>query len=142
TQKGLLQVGKGLQFCHNDAKIVHSNLVPEAIFVNVKGDWKIGGFGFSTFLNNPDAKPEYEYPDFDSRIPSYAQKNYDYMAPEYVLDESLEFANDMYALGCLIYTVHSHGRPPAENRNSIHNYRKNIERLSSTKYDHLPYHLH
>ncbi|CAG8521494.1 7430_t:CDS:2, partial [Diversispora eburnea] len=35
-QKGLLQVGKGLQFCHNDAKIVHSNLVPEAIFVNVK----------------------------------------------------------------------------------------------------------
>ncbi|RIB02652.1 hypothetical protein C2G38_2009413 [Gigaspora rosea] len=48
----------------------------------------------------------------------------------------------MFALGCLIYTVHSHGRPPMENRNSIHNYRKNIERLSSTKYDHLPYHLH
>ncbi|CAG8713332.1 1326_t:CDS:2, partial [Racocetra fulgida] len=125
-QKGLLQVGKGLQFCHNDAKIVHSNLVPEAIFVNIK----------------VYSRPDYEYPDYDSRIPCYAQKNYDYMAPEFVLDESLEFANDMFALGCLIYTVHSHGRPPMENRNSIHNYRKNIERLSSTKYDHLPYHLH
>ncbi|CAG8521475.1 7429_t:CDS:10 [Diversispora eburnea] len=64
------------------------------------------------------------------------------MAPEYVLDESLEFANDMFALGSLIYTIHSHGKPPMENRNSIHNYRKNVENLSKIKYDHLPYHLH
>ncbi|CAG8719114.1 6005_t:CDS:10, partial [Acaulospora morrowiae] len=140
-QKGLLQVGKGLQFCHNDAKIVHSNLVPEAIFVNVKGDWKIGGFGFSNFFN-PDTPVPYEYPDYDARIPCYAQKNYDYMAPEYVLDENFEVANDMFALGCLIYTVHSKGKPPMENHNSIHNYRKNVEQLSSIKYDHLPYHLH
>lgn len=43
VQKGLNQLGKGLQFCHNDAKIVHGNLVPDAIFVNAKGDWKIAG---------------------------------------------------------------------------------------------------
>ncbi|RHZ80326.1 hypothetical protein Glove_137g49 [Diversispora epigaea] len=140
-QKGLLQVGKGLQFCHNDAKIVHSNLVPEAIFVNVKGDWKIGGFGFSNFIH-PDSPIPYDYPDYDARIPFYAQKSYDYMAPEYVLDESLEIANDMFALGSLIYTIHSNGKPPMENRNSIHNYRKNVENLSKIKYDHLPYHLH
>ncbi len=39
-------------------------------------------FGFSTFLtslNNPDAPVPYEYPDYDVRIPSYAQKNFDYM---------------------------------------------------------------
>ncbi|RUS13414.1 hypothetical protein BC938DRAFT_477880, partial [Jimgerdemannia flammicorona] len=36
TQKGLLQVGKGLQFLHNDAKVVHSNLTPDAILVNAK----------------------------------------------------------------------------------------------------------
>ncbi|CAG8482531.1 2351_t:CDS:10 [Acaulospora colombiana] len=77
--------------------------IPEAIFVNIKGDWKIGGFGFSNFIN-PDAPVPYEYPDYDARIPCYAQKNYDYMAPEYVLDETLEVANDMFALGCLIYT--------------------------------------
>ncbi|RIA86529.1 kinase-like domain-containing protein [Glomus cerebriforme] len=141
-QKGLLQVGKGLQFCHNDAKIVHSNLVPEAIFVNAKGDWKIGGFGFSTFLNNSDSPVPYEYPDYDVRIPSYAQKNYDYMAPEYVLDENLDFANDMFALGCLIYTVHSHGKPPMESHNSGRTYRKNIDNISSINYNHLPYHLH
>lgn len=58
------------------------------------------------------------------------------------MDESLEVANDMFALGCLIYTIHNHGRPPMENRNSIHSYRKNVENLSKIKYDHLPYHLH
>jgi hypothetical protein len=35
-QKGLLQVGKGLQFLNHDARVVHRNLVPEAIFVNAK----------------------------------------------------------------------------------------------------------
>ncbi|CAG8554153.1 15971_t:CDS:10 [Rhizophagus irregularis] len=122
-QKGLLQVGKGLQFCHNDAKIVHSNLVPEAIFVNTKCELTVNTqhiytkklIVFDFFVN---------------------------LAPEYVLDENLDFANDMFALGCLIYTVHRHGKPPMENHNSIHTYRKNIENLSSINYDHLPYHLH
>ena len=59
-----------------------------------------------------------------------------------MLDESLDFANDMFALGCLIYTVHSHGKPPMENHNSIHTFRKNIDNLSSMNYDRLPYHLH
>jgi hypothetical protein len=65
-----------------------------------------------------------------------------FLAPEYVLDENLDFANDMFALGCLVYTVHSHGKPPMENHNSSHTYRKNIDNLSSISYNHLPYHLH
>ncbi|CAJ0854727.1 11189_t:CDS:10 [Entrophospora sp. SA101] len=141
-QKGLLQIGKGLQFCHNDAKIVHSNLVPEAIFVNVKGDWKIGGFGFSVYLNNIENSSVYDYPDFDSRIPAYAQKNYDFMAPEYALDENVDFANDMFALGCLIYTVHNHGKGPLQHHNSMNTFRKNAEQISSLNYNQLPPHLH
>lgn len=35
-QKGLLQVGKALQFLHESAKLVHSNLTPEAIVINAK----------------------------------------------------------------------------------------------------------
>lgn len=35
-QKGLLQIGKGLEFLHESAKLVHANLTPEAIFVNAK----------------------------------------------------------------------------------------------------------
>jgi hypothetical protein len=35
-QKGLLQIGKALQFLHESAKLVHSNLTPDAIIVNAK----------------------------------------------------------------------------------------------------------
>lgn len=36
VQKGLLQISKGLEFLHESASLVHANLTPEAIFVNVK----------------------------------------------------------------------------------------------------------
>lgn len=35
-QKGLSQIGKGLQFLHESAKLVHSNLTPDAIIINAK----------------------------------------------------------------------------------------------------------
>ena len=35
-QKGLLQVAQGLEFLHESAQLVHGNLTPEAVFVNVK----------------------------------------------------------------------------------------------------------
>ena len=35
-QKGLLQVSQGLEFLHESAGLVHGNLTPEAIYVNVK----------------------------------------------------------------------------------------------------------
>ncbi|TKA81438.1 hypothetical protein B0A49_00281 [Cryomyces minteri] len=46
-QKGLLQVGKGLEFLHESAGLVHGNLTPEAVFVNAKSDWKLSGLGFA-----------------------------------------------------------------------------------------------
>lgn len=35
-QKGLLQVAQGLEFLHESAGLVHGNLTPDAIYVNVK----------------------------------------------------------------------------------------------------------
>ena len=35
-QKGLLQIAQGLEFLHDSAGLVHGNLTPEAIYVNVK----------------------------------------------------------------------------------------------------------
>lgn len=42
-QKGLLQVGKGLEFLHESAGLVHANLTPEAIFVNAKVNFPMPG---------------------------------------------------------------------------------------------------
>ncbi|CAM0137100.1 unnamed protein product [Umbelopsis sp. WA50703] len=139
-QKGLLQVGKGLQFLNHDAKVVHRNLVPEAIFVNAKGDWKIGGLGFSVFLNNPD-RPTESFDDFNDYMPDYCQMNLDYAAPEFVLDNDISVTNDAFALGCLAYTVHNKGKSLLETFNNLRKYQRMVEGLSSITYENIPYHL-
>lgn len=64
------------------------------------------------------------------------------LAPEFALDESIEVSSDMFSLGCLIYAVHNKGVPPFQNRQNLHTYRKNVEKLTSISYNHLPGHLH
>ncbi|KAJ1971826.1 Protein kinase domain-containing protein ppk32 [Dimargaris xerosporica] len=107
-QKGLLQISKALQFCHSDAKLVHGNLTPHSIFVNVKGDWKLGGLGFSTFLDyqNGTLFPTSINFEFDYQLPPHCQPNLDFLAPEFVLDNLCDVSNDIFALGCFAVAVH------------------------------------
>ncbi|KAG0276730.1 hypothetical protein BGZ95_007125 [Linnemannia exigua] len=142
VQKGLLQLGKGLQFCHNDAKIVHGNLVPDAIFVNAKGDWKLAGFGFSTFLPRDGSEaPPAEYWNFDHDLHSYCQRDLDYQAPEYVLDQKVNPSNDMFGIGCLAYSVLNKGTPLLNTHGNMNTYRQQIDRINHQQFDKLPAHL-
>ncbi|GAA5916469.1 hypothetical protein JCM6882_006468 [Rhodosporidiobolus microsporus] len=128
-QKGFTQLGKGLQFLHESAKLVHGNLTPDAVIINAKGDWKLSGFGLADYLFDPQGVPaKWSYPEFDPNLPPSCQRNYDYIAPEYLVDESAPApANDMYSLGCLLHSLHTHTGPPFSNRNSLNNARTNIE---------------
>ncbi|CBQ71721.1 conserved hypothetical protein [Sporisorium reilianum SRZ2] len=131
-QKGLLQVARGLEFLHA-AKMVHQNLSPESILINAKGDWKLAGFSFLTPLELPGGggRTPWTFPDYDPSLPPALSRNFDFMAPEYALDEKLGPQNDMYSLGCLVYAVHNKGTPPFRNRNSLPNLRANVDQLST-----------
>lgn len=119
-QKGILQVCKGLAFLHTSARTIHTNLTPEAILINNAGDWKISGLGLTIALAGPSGAPtKWEFPTFDGRVSPYTQRSFDYMAPEYALDEMLDPASDMYSLGCLMYAVHSKGNPPFKTHGSL-----------------------
>ncbi|EEB99415.1 hypothetical protein MPER_00914, partial [Moniliophthora perniciosa FA553] len=125
-QKGILQVCKGLSFLHSSAQLIHSNLCPESIIINQSGDWKIAGLGLTIPLLQPNGSPtRWEFPTFDGRVPSYIQRSFDYMAPEYALDEVLNTASDMYSLGCIIYAVHSKSSPPFKTHGSLSGLRDN-----------------
>jgi len=50
---GLMQLGQGLAFLHNDAKLLHHNLCPENVVINEQGAWKIFGFDFCSQSINP-----------------------------------------------------------------------------------------
>ncbi|KAJ8078461.1 Protein kinase domain-containing protein ppk32 [Marasmius tenuissimus] len=119
-QKGILQVCKGLSFLHSSAQLIHSNLCPESIIINQSGDWKVAGLGLTIPLLQPNGSPtRWEFPTFDGRVPSYIQRSFDYMAPEYALDEVLNTASDLYSLGCIIYAVHCKGSPPFKTHGSL-----------------------
>lgn len=125
-QKGVLQLCKGLLFLHTSARIIHSNISPGSILINNAGDWKIGGLGLTIPLTKPDGSlTSWEFPTFDSRMSPYTQRSFDYVAPEYALDEVLNFASDMYSLGCLMYAVHCKGEPPFKNFGNLGSLRDN-----------------
>lgn len=94
----------------------------------LQGDWKISGFGLSTYLKLPDGSDaRWTFPEYDHRLPQPVQKDLDYIAPEYALDEQLQTANDMYALGCIVHSIHTKGGPPFSNRGSVENLRRNAQ---------------
>ncbi|RKP26688.1 kinase-like domain-containing protein, partial [Syncephalis pseudoplumigaleata] len=113
-QKGLLQLAKGLQFCHQDAHLVHGNLTPDSVFVNVKGDWKLGGLAFSTFTNRPSGSPGNELllSELEDLLPENCLPIRDYMAAERAFDHRVDFPSDIFSLGCIIHTVYYKGEPP------------------------------
>ncbi|GAA5986876.1 hypothetical protein JCM5350_000349 [Sporobolomyces pararoseus] len=128
-QKGMSQLGKGLQFLHESAKLVHGNLTPEAVIINSKGDWKLSGFGLSTYLFDSEGVPaKWNFPNYDPSLPRSIQRDYDYIAPEYILDESSPApANDLYSLGCILHSIHLRTGPPFANHNTLSTARSNIE---------------
>lgn len=82
---------------------------------------------------------------YDSRMPSYVQRSFDYLgarrrvplwlhrltrsaAPEYNPDSPVSTASDMWTLGCLIYAVHNKGLPPFRNHGSLTTLRDNANK--------------
>ncbi|KAF2768006.1 kinase-like protein [Teratosphaeria nubilosa] len=112
-QKGLLQLGKGLDFLHESAGLVHGNLTPEAILVNAKGDWKISGLAFCGPHENSTAATSLasiqlsEVLNHDPRLPRTVQLNLDYTSPDFVLDNNLNPSADMFSLGLIIVTLYN-----------------------------------
>ncbi|KAF2486835.1 kinase-like domain-containing protein, partial [Neohortaea acidophila] len=112
-QKGLLQLAKGLEFLHESAGLVHANLTPEAILVNAKGDWKISGLSFCgphETSNTPTSLTAIslsEVLNHDPRLPRSVQLDLDYTSPDFVLDNSLTPAADIFSLGLLIISLYN-----------------------------------
>ncbi|KAI4174727.1 MAG: hypothetical protein LQ343_002098 [Gyalolechia ehrenbergii] len=130
-QKGLLQVAQGLEFLHESAGLVHGNLTPESIYVNAKSDWKIAGLAFAGPPDNSDTSSSIppislaEVLYHDPRLPRSLQLNLDYASPDFVIDNNIAPAADMFSLGLLILALYNspHASPLKTNFN-ISTYKK------------------
>ncbi|KAI9206716.1 kinase-like domain-containing protein [Polychytrium aggregatum] len=134
-QKGILQIVKGLQFLHSN-NMIHGYLCPEAIYINAKGDWKIGGLNFAISATVPKDDPQIT--DFVTNYPPFCSPSLDYLAPEVVEGSSFEFTSDIWSLGCVIYAMFNHGKSPVTCNNNTHRYQETVNRISSVSYQQIP----
>lgn len=105
---GLLQIGEGLLFLHNDVKLLHRNIAPENVIINKYGAWKL--FGFDFCVHNSSAHNEsvsYPFQIGIMSMPTLVQPNFDFSAPECILDQEHGTSADIFSLGMLIYALHS-----------------------------------
>lgn len=137
-QKGLLQLGKGLEFLHESAGLVHANLTPDAILVNAKGDWKIAGLGFCGPHESCTAATSlvpiqlFEVLNHDPRLPRGVQLNLDYTSPDFVLDNTVVASADMFSLGLLILALYnSPHSSPLSTGGSLSSYKRIFSNASS-----------
>ncbi|KAI8336735.1 hypothetical protein BC941DRAFT_427954 [Chlamydoabsidia padenii] len=100
----------------------------------------IYSLAFGVFLNQGSIESE-SYFEYNEYLPDQIQINLDYAAPEFVLNNEVTQANDMFSLGCLAYTIHNNGVSMMQTFNNLRTYEKKIQSLSSMDYKNIPQHL-
>ncbi|KAK4881620.1 hypothetical protein RN001_004939 [Aquatica leii] len=138
---GLLQIGEGLTFLHNDVKLLHRNICPESIIINQQGAWKIFGFDFCVHNSGSANQPSYPFQRYDFMLPSVMQPKLDYLAPEYILTETHSLASDLFSLGMLAYVLYSINHQtlmPVKDLQQFKSHSQQLKVLSSNKLQCLP----
>ena len=64
-----------------------------------------------------------------------------FLAPEFILDNEVTQANDMFALGFLAYAIHNKGVPLLHTFNNLRTYERKIQELNMMDYKNMPPHF-
>ncbi|ODV89474.1 hypothetical protein CANCADRAFT_18363, partial [Tortispora caseinolytica NRRL Y-17796] len=128
-QKGLFMVAKGLEFLHQTANRVHLNIRPQSVLVNAKDDWKLAGLAFSISADN--FATGYQIDPYDFSLPHSLQIDLNYCAPELVLKQQVDSANDIFSFGCLIASLYI-GVSPIDSRQDFNEYGNIIRKNPSS----------
>ena len=129
-QKCFLQLARSLDFLHC-SKQVHTNLNGKSVLINAKGDWKLGGCGFLTNLNEGESRQIDVTDALEDDLPDYMKRNLDYLDPLCVFDGLVGTTNDMFALGVLLFMTLHHGVTPYQTHGSMNALRAYADHLPS-----------
>lgn len=126
---GLLQVCTALEFLHNNANTIHLNLVPSSIFITEKLDFKLSGFNFIQRYDPSNSTYNFVAP--DERFPKFLSLTYDFTDPTLLLDHQFSYANDIFALGCLIYYLlnSKRGKKLISCQNDLFDYKSSVNKI-------------
>ncbi|WP_433612658.1 protein kinase domain-containing protein [Dactylosporangium sp. CA-139114] len=95
------RVCDALEAAHT-AGVVHRDVKPANILISAEGEVKVCDFGIASITDRAQTA---------LTAPATVIGTSSYMAPEQVLGEPVDARTDLYALGCVLYTMLT-GRPP------------------------------
>ena len=106
VEKLVDQVGGALSYAHSKG-IIHSDLKPSNIFMTREGDFKVYDFGIARAMHDVSAgdNKQHEEP-LVALTPAYASVGM-------LLEEKATPADDLYALGCVVYMAATSEHPYA-----------------------------
>ncbi|KAF5205308.1 Scy1-like protein, partial [Thalictrum thalictroides] len=142
VKHGMLQVAESLDFLHNNARLVHRAISPEAVFITSSGAWKLGGFGFAISADQSGdgtGFPPFHYPEYDEDSVLPNQPSLNYTAPELVQSKAstTACASDMFSFGCLAYHLITH-KPLFDCHNNARMYMNNLTYMSHEAFSSIP----
>ncbi len=109
------RIAEGLAFLHKRG-IVHRNIKPQSILVNVQGMVKISNL---TMAVEEDARAFLGGRDNNLTVMGQTIGSPDYLPPEQAMDShNVDGRADLYALGCTLHQLLT-GKPPFEGRNAM-----------------------
>lgn len=93
----MIEMVETLIFLHEDAKVIHSYINPDGIFIDDKGKIKLSSFCFS--LKDPNImgnnSPVYN-------LNSVESPNCNYLSPEAVVNDKIIYKSDIFSFGVLL----------------------------------------
>ncbi|ODV64440.1 Scy1p, partial [Ascoidea rubescens DSM 1968] len=149
-QKGILQISNAIDFLHNNAHIIHLSIAPNSIFINSNLDWKLSNL--SSICNLADKKFKNTttttnaidfslpiYPNL-SIVPKFISYDLDYIDPSLLLNNHLNYYNDIFSLASLIFFIYNYNHNSSTNsqtllinsNQSLSRYKSQINQLFSS----------
>ncbi|HEY8942508.1 MAG TPA: serine/threonine-protein kinase, partial [Cellvibrio sp.] len=107
-----------LAYAHQ-RQFIHADFKPGNIFVSDEGTAKVLDFGIARAANREAQKHKFDAGQLGALTPAYA-------TIEMVKDEPISFADDVYALACVVYEMLA-GRHPYNNRSALQAYEQKMQ---------------
>uniref|UniRef100_A0A5K3EIQ4 Protein kinase domain-containing protein n=1 Tax=Mesocestoides corti TaxID=53468 RepID=A0A5K3EIQ4_MESCO len=125
---GVFQITDALRYLHGTQNLMHCNLCPSSIFINIRSQWKLGGFALVESTTD-STKNKANFTGFNPKGGRNLQPDLDYIAPEVQLHHAMSPLADIFSLGMVICSIFNGGVSLLRCEGNVANYVKSIQAI-------------
>ncbi|KAA0200631.1 reverse transcriptase [Fasciolopsis buskii] len=130
---GVYQLTDALRFLHSTQEMMHGNINPGSILITSQGLWKLGGLNFmERIVDTTKTSPKFK--GCLTKLPTAAQPNLDFVAPEAQLYCAMSPLADMFSVGMVLCAIHNDGHSLIESDQNPTTYARKLSEIP-TKFE-------